>query len=137
MTTADRYEPGVQRTYGEMALHYGTAIVPARPRKPRDKAKVDVGVQIAQRWILARIRNEQFFSLHAFNARIAELRDELNLRPMKKLGGATRRDLYERYDRPAMRPLPATPYEITEWKQVRCPRNSDCRRTDFAPRATV
>jgi transposase len=119
VTTADRYEPGVQRTYGEMARHYGTAIVPARPRKPRDKAKVEVGVQIAQRWILARIRNEQFFSLRALNIRIAELREELNARPMKKLGGATRRDLYERYDRPAMRSLPATAYEISEWKQVR------------------
>lgn len=119
VTTPGRYELGVQRTYGEMARHYGTAIVPARPCKPRDKAKVEVGVQIAQRWILARLRNEQFFSLHALNARIAELCEELNARPMKKLGGATRRDLYERYDRPAMQPLPATAYEITEWKQVR------------------
>jgi transposase len=119
VTTPDRYEPGVQRTYGEMARHYGTAIVPARPRKPRDKAKVEVGVQIAQRWILARLRNEQFFSLGALNVRIAELREELNARPMKKLGGASRRDLYERYDRPAMRSLPATAYELTEWKQVR------------------
>lgn len=119
VTTPDRYEPGVQRTYGEMARHYGTAIVPARPRKPRDKAKVEVGVQIAQRWILARLRNEQFFSLRDLNVRISELREELNARPMKKLGGATRRDLYERYDRPAMKSLPATAYEITEWKQVR------------------
>jgi transposase len=119
VTTSDRYEPGVQRTYGEMAKHYGTAIVPARPRKPRDKAKVEVGVQIAQRWILARLRNETFFSLAALNARIAELRDELNARPMKKLGGATRRDLFERYDRPALRALPSAPYELTAWEQVR------------------
>lgn len=119
VTTPDRYEPGVQRTYGELARHYGTAIVPARPRKPRDKAKVEVGVQIAQRWILARMRNEQFFSLGALNARIAELREELNARPMKKLGGATRRELYERYDRPALRALPATAYELTTWDKVR------------------
>jgi transposase len=119
VTTSDRYEPGVQRTYDEMAKHYGTAIVPARPRKPRDKAKVEVGVQIAQRWILARLRNETFFSLAALNARIAELREELNARPMKKLGGVTRRDLFERYDRPALRPLPSVPYELMEWEQVR------------------
>jgi transposase len=119
VTTSDRYEPGVQRTYGEMARHYGTAIVPARPKKPRDKAKVEVGVQIAQRWILARLRNETFFSLAALNARIGELREELNTRPMKKLGGATRRELYERYDRPVLRPLPSQPYELTEWQQVR------------------
>lgn len=119
VTTADRYEPGVQRTYREMATHYGTAIVPARPSKPRDKAKVEVGVQIAQRWILARLRNERFFSLAALNARISELREELNARPMKKLGGATRRELYDRYDRPALRALPDVPYELLEWREVR------------------
>ncbi len=116
---ACRYEPGIQRTYAEMARHYGTAIVPARPYKPRDKAKVEVAVQIAQRWIVARLRNENFFSLAALNARIAELREDLNARPMKKLGGATRRELFEKYDRPALRPLPAEPYELTEWCQVR------------------
>jgi transposase len=119
ITLPCRYEPGVQRTYGEMARHYGTAIVPARPYKARDKPKVEVGVQIAQRWILARLRNETFFSLTALNARIAELREELNTRPMKKLGGATRRELYERYDRPALRSLPQEGYELREWKQVR------------------
>jgi transposase len=119
VTAPDRYEPGVQRTYGEMARHYGTAIVPARPKKPRDKAKVEVGVQIAQRWILARMRNQTFFSLAALNARVAELREDLNTRPMKKVGGATRRELYERYDRPALRPLPSEAYEPMEWRQVR------------------
>jgi transposase len=119
ITTPSRYEPGVQRTYGEMARHYGTAIVPARPYKPRDKSKVEVGVQIAQRWILARLRNETFFSLAALNKRIAELREELNRRPMRKLGGATRLELFERFDRPALRPHPATAYEISEWRQVR------------------
>ncbi len=116
---ACRYEPGIQRTYAEMARHYGTAIVPARPYKPRDKAKVEVGVQIAQRWILARLRNETFFSLAALKARIVELCEVLNAKPMKKLGGATRRELFEKYDRPALRPLPTTPYELIEWSEVR------------------
>jgi transposase len=102
-----------------MARHYGTAIVPARPYRARDKAKVEVAVQVVQRWIVARLRNETFFSLGALNERIVELREELNARPMKKLGGATRRELFERYDRPALRPLPAVPYELTEWLQVR------------------
>jgi transposase len=113
-----RYEPGIQRSYAEMARHYGTAIVPARPRKPRDKAKVEVAVQIAQRWILARLRNQSFFSLIDLNRRIAELLEDMNGRPMKKLGGATRRELHERYDRPALRSLPAEAYEIAEWEEA-------------------
>jgi transposase len=112
-----RYEPGIQRTYAEWAEHYGTAIVPARPYKPRDKAKVEVAVQIVQRWILARLRRETFFSIETLNTRIRELLDELNTREMKKLG-ASRRDLYERFDRPALRPLPETPFEYGEWKRV-------------------
>ena len=64
-----RYEPGVQRTYDEFALHYGTVILPARPAKPRDKAKIEVAVQVAERWILARLRHETFFSLAALNGR--------------------------------------------------------------------
>jgi len=116
---ACRYEPGIQRTYAEMAQHFGTTIVPARPYKARDKAKVEVAVQIAQRWILARLRNETFFSLEALNVRIAELVQELNARPMRKLGGASRRELFEKYDRPALRPLPATPHEMRQWDQVR------------------
>lgn len=118
VTKPCKYEPGLQRSYAEMARYYGTAIVPARPHKPRDKAKVEVAVQVAQRWILARLRNETFFSLGELNVRIAELVRELNDRPMKKLGGATRRELYERYDRPALKPLPPQPYEIAEWKLV-------------------
>jgi transposase len=117
VTKACRYEPGIQRSYAEMARHYGTAIVPARPYKPRDKAKVEVAVQIAQRWILARLRNVTFFSLGELNRRIAELLEEMNARPMKKLGGVTRRELYERYDQPALRPLPSEAYEIAEWEE--------------------
>jgi transposase len=115
---ACRYEPGIQRTYAELARHYGTAIVPARPHKPRDKAKVEVAVQIVQRWILARLRSDTFFSLETLNARIRTLLEELNARPMKKLGGTTRRELFERFDRPALRPLPSARFEFAEWKQV-------------------
>src|SRR5207245_2656526 len=100
-----RYEPRVQRTYADWARHYGTAIVPARPAKPRDKAKVEVAVQVAERWILARLRNETFFTLAALNARIAELLTDLNDRPMKGYGGASRRTLFERFDQPALQPL--------------------------------
>jgi DNA replication protein DnaC len=92
--------------------------VPARPYKPRDKAKAEVAVQIAQRWILARLRNETFFSPEALNRRIAELRDELNLRPLKKLGGKTRRELFESLDRPHLKALPETRYVLTTWENV-------------------
>jgi hypothetical protein len=106
------------RSYAEMGRHYGTAIVPARPYKARDKAKVEVGVQIAQRWILARLRNQTFFSLAELNRRIAELLEDMNRRPMKKLGGVTRRELYERYDGAALRALPADRFEIAEWDEA-------------------
>jgi transposase len=110
-----RYEPVVTRSYAQWAQHYGTAVVPARPGKPRDKAKVEVAVQVAQRWVLARLRNETFFSLEALNKRIGELLTELNARPMRTYGGASRRELFERLDRPALRPLNQTRFEIAEW----------------------
>lgn len=113
-----RYEPTIARTYAELGRHYGTAIVPARPGKPRDKAKVEVAVQIAQRWILARMRNETFFSLEALNARIAELVDELNARPMKRHGNVSRRDLFERVERSALVPLPSERFVVSEWKRA-------------------
>jgi transposase len=113
--TPDRYEPEINATYTEMAQHYGTAIVPARPRKPRDKAKVEGGVLIAQRWILACLRHRRFFSLEELNAAIWELLEKLNTRPFKKLEGC-RRSAFEKLDRPAMRPLPARRYEIGAWK---------------------
>ena len=114
-----RYEPGEQRTYAELARHYGTAIVPARPRKPRDKAKVEVGVQVVQRWILARLRHQTFFSLDALNERIHELCEELNDRPMRRYGGKTRRQLFEELDRPQLRPLPAEPFVYATWSMAR------------------
>ena len=113
-----RYEPGLQRTYEEFAAHYGTAILPARPVKPRDKAKIEAGVLVAERWILARLRHETFFSLAALNARIAELLTELNARPMR-VYRASRRELFERLDQPALRPLPAEPFIYGEWKVAR------------------
>jgi transposase len=118
VTVPSRYEPTINRAYGEMGEHYGTAIVPARPRKPRDKAKVEVGVLVAQRWIVARLRHEVFFSLPALNARIAELLEELNARPMKRLGGVSRRDLHERYERGALLALPNEPYVPSEWSRA-------------------
>jgi transposase len=118
VTVACRYEPGIQRTYEEMALYYGTTVLPARPYRARDKAKVEAGVLVAQRWILARLRHETFFSLEALNERIAELLEDLNDRRMR-VYGASRRELFERLDRPALRPLPATPFEYCEWKKVR------------------
>jgi transposase len=118
VTTSCRYEPGVQRTYEEFAAHYGTVILPARPASPRDKAKAEVAVQVAERWILARLRNETFFSLAALNERIAELLVELNDRPMR-VYGESRRQLFERLERPALKPLPTTPFLFGEWKKAR------------------
>jgi transposase len=115
VTVPSRSAPSIQRSYADLGRHYGTAIVPARPRKPRDKAKVEVAVQVAQRWILARLRNETFFSLEALNARIRALLDELNARPMKRLGGKTRRELFESLDKPALKALPDQRFVCAEW----------------------
>jgi len=108
----------VNRTYSDFARHYNTAICPARPYRARDKAKVEVGVQIVGRWILARLRNRRFFSLAALNAEIRDLVDELNGRALRGWG-RTRRDLFEELDRPQLIPLPAEPYEYAEWKRCR------------------
>jgi len=112
---ASWYEPELNHTYAEWAAHYGTAILPARPRHPRDRAKVEVGVQIVERWILAVLRHRAFTSLAEANAAIRELLDWLNARPFKKRPGS-RRALFEALDRPALRPLPQTPYEFAQWK---------------------
>ncbi len=112
------YEPQVNRSYAEMAAHYGTAVVPARPAKPRDKAKVEVGVQVVQRWVLARLRNRRFFTLAELNAAIRALLDRLNQRTTRHLG-TSRRALYEQLDRPTLRPLPAEPYVYAEWLERR------------------
>jgi transposase len=114
----DRYEPDINATYLEMAQHYGVTVIPARPRKPKDKAKVEVGVQVVQRWILARLRNRKFFELGELNQAIWELLDELNARPFQKLEGS-RQSAFEALDRPALKPLPAIRYELAERKTRR------------------
>ncbi|MCC7380975.1 MAG: IS21 family transposase [Deltaproteobacteria bacterium] len=114
---ACRYEPELQRSYEELAEHYGTAIVPARPAHPKDKAKVEVAVQVAQRWILAWLRHQTFFSLDALNERIWELLEELNHRPMR-VYGSSRRQLFERLERTTQRPLPAEAFVFGVWKKA-------------------
>ena len=118
ITKACFYEPAVNRSYAEMAAHYDTAIVPARPYRARDKAKVEVAVQIATRFIIAKLRNRQFFSLVALNAAIAELVAQINNRVSRHLG-ASRCALFEDLDRAALKPLPAEPYVFAEWKECR------------------
>jgi transposase len=112
------HEPRINRSYAEMAAHYATAVIPARPRKPRDKAKVEVGVQVVQRWILARLRNRTFFSLAELNQAIRELLEQLNARVTRHLG-ASRRELFEQLDRPALTALPAEPHVYAEWKECK------------------
>lgn len=118
VTRACFHEPTINRTYADMAAHYRTAIILARPYKPRDKAKVEVGVQVVQRWILARLRNRRFFSLAELNLAIRALMDQINDRPMRGWG-TTRRALYEQLDRPALLALPPAPYEYADWKHCR------------------
>ncbi len=118
VTRACRYEPGVNVTYEEMAQHYGVAVVPARVGKPRDKAKVEAGVLVVERWIVAALRKRTFFSLGEVNQAIAELLVRLNERPFRKREGS-RRTLFETLDRPALKPLPVERYQYGEWKRAR------------------
>ena len=102
VTKACRYDPQVNRTYAEMAAHYGTNVLPARPRRPKDKAKVEQEVMIVERWLLGRLRHRTFFSIADVNAAIGELLQHLNdERPIRRLG-VTRRQLLEEIDRPAL-----------------------------------
>jgi transposase len=112
---ANWYEPGLNPTYCDLAAHYGTAILPARVRRPRDKAKVEAGVLVVERWILARLRHQRFASLAALNAAISALLTDLNIRPMRRLG-VSRRQLFEELDRPALASLPAEPFVYAEWR---------------------
>jgi transposase len=118
VTKACRYEPDINPTYQALASHYGTAVMPARPRRPRDKAKAEVGVQICERWILAALRHQAFFSLGELNAAITELRDKLNNRKLRKLD-TTRARLFAELDQPALRPLPSEPFSLSAIKRVR------------------
>lgn len=112
------YEPELNPTYYDMARHYGTAIIPARTYRPKDKAKVENGVLLVQRWIMASLRNHRFFSLADANKAIAEKLEILNHRKFQKMN-TTRRALFESLDKPALRPLPAKRYEFTEWSSPR------------------
>jgi transposase len=117
VSKACRYEPDLNPTYAQLAAHFAVAVLPARPRRPRDKAKVEVAVQVVERWILARLRHHTFFSLAELNAAIATLLEDLNDRPFSKLPGS-RRELFERLDRPALKPLPSIAYRYTEVKKA-------------------
>lgn len=118
VTKPHRYEPELNPTYQDFATHYGIAIVPARVRKPRDKAKVEVGVQIVERWIVAALRHRTFFSLAELNTAIGQLLERLNDKPFKKLPGS-RRSAFETVDQPALQPLPHRTYVFAQWKKVR------------------
>lgn len=118
VTSACFYEPDLNPTYQEMAAYYGTAVVPTRVQRPRDKAKVEAGVQVTERWVIAPLRHRTFFSLEEINAAMMEKLAELDNRPMEHLG-KSRLELYETLDRPALRPLPDRPYELAEWKRAR------------------
>ena len=111
------YEPDLNPTYEEMAAHYGTAVLPARVRKPRDRAKVEAGVLVVTRWILARLRKRTFFSLAELNDEIRRLLVDLNNRPFRKMEG-TRKSLFESMEKPALKPLPSQPFEYGEWKKA-------------------
>lgn len=113
-----RYEPDLNPTYQDLAKHYGCAVLPARPYKPRDKAKVEVGVQVVERWVLARLRRQRFFSLQELNQVLSEHLESLNTRPFKKLDGC-RREWFERLDQPALLPLPEQPYQYATWSLAR------------------
>jgi len=117
VTSPHRYEPDLNPTYADLAQHYGCAVAPARPDRPRDKAKVEAAVQGVERWVMAPLRNRTFFSLAELREAMREQLDAYNRRPFQKLGGS-RQSLFEEIDRPALRPLPSTPYTFGEWKQA-------------------
>ena len=118
ISKACRYEPEVNPTYDALAVHYDVAVIPARVRKPRDKAKVEAGVLLVQRWILAVLRNRTFFSLAELNVAIRALLDRLNDKPFKKMDGC-RRSVFLECELPVLRPLPATRYEVAEWGRAK------------------
>lgn len=118
VTNANRYTPVINETYAEMAAHYQTAVLPARPRKPKDKAKAEVAVLIVERWILARLRHHTFFSLPELNQAIAALLPDLNERHFQGQK-VSRRDLYDSIDAPVLKPLPASPYQYAQWRKAK------------------
>lgn len=123
VTKACRYDPDLNPTYQNFAIHYGFGVLPARPYRPRDKAKVESAVQVAQRWILAALRHRKFFSLEEANQAIRELLDRLNHRALRKQlvaqANASRASLFETIDQPALRPLPPLPFDMSHWSRCR------------------
>lgn len=115
---ACRYEPMLHRTYQEMAAHYGTVVIPARPKRPRDKSKVEAGVQIAERHILAALRDQRFFSIGELNQAMEPLLAKLNDKPFQKLEGS-RDSWFEHHEKPKLLPLPATPFELATWSTAK------------------
>jgi transposase len=115
---AHRYEPELNPAYQDFAEHYGVAILPARVRKPRDKSKVEVAVQVIERWILAALRDRQFFSLPELNGAIRELLERINARPFKKREGS-RLTFFREVERAALRKLPERPYQYATWKKAK------------------
>ena len=118
MRKTHRYEPDINPSYQQLAAHYKTVIIPARPYKPKDKAKAEVAVQIVERWIMARLRHQTFFTLASLNQAIALLLEDLNQRPFKKLPGS-RQSQFEQLDKPALRALPSNRYQYTDIRQAR------------------
>lgn len=118
VTKTHRYQPDINASYLQLAEHYQTAIIPARPRKPKDKSKAEIGVQIVERWVMARLRHQSFFTLSSLNQAIRLLVDELNDKPFQKLPGS-RRSQFEQLDKPVLRPLPSNPYQYTDIKRAR------------------
>jgi len=116
ITKPSRYEPGINRSYQDLADHYGFVVLPTRVRKPRDKAKVEVAVLIVERFVLAKLRNRRFFSLDELNAEVRECVATINANVMNKLA-KSRRELLETIDRPALKELPSEPYRYAEWKR--------------------
>jgi transposase len=114
VTKADRYEPELNLTYRALAEHYGVAVIPARVRRPKDKAKVEVAVQIAQRWIIAALRKHSFFSLEEVKAAVKPLLETLNAKPMRRVN-KSRRQLFDELDAPALRALPLKAWEYADW----------------------
>ena len=118
VSRASRYEPDINPTYQDLASHYDVAVLPARARKPKDKAKVENGVLVVERWVLARLRHQRFFSLNELNRSLRTLLVDLNQRPFKKLPGS-RASAFAEMDQPALRTLPLKAYEYAEWKLAR------------------
>ena len=116
ITKPSRYEPGINRTYQDLADHYGFVVLPARVRKPRDKAKVEAAVGIVSRYVLGRLRNRRFFSLEELNAAVRDCVTQINAKVMKRLK-QSRNDLFASLDRPALKGLPSERYQFAEWKR--------------------